>query len=94
MARRFGKPIRPVERDIIAELKYWRAIRLDKPWRKKEALKNIDRLLGELHATKAGTEATEGSKEEGAREGADQSLRVWHAEENGLEATEKAWLAR
>lgn len=49
----FRKPIRPVERDIIVELKYWRAVRLDCPWRKKEALRNIDRLLAELHASKS-----------------------------------------
>lgn len=54
----FRKPIRPVVRDIIAELKYWRRIRLDCPWRKREALENIDRLLGELHA-RSGTDIAE-----------------------------------
>lgn len=52
------KPIRPVVRDILSELKYWRRIRLDCPWRKKEALHNIDRLLEELHADR-----TEGDNE-------------------------------
>lgn len=45
----FRKPLRPVERDIISELKYWRKIRLDYPQMKQEALDNINRLLEELH---------------------------------------------
>ena len=33
---------------VIAQLNYWRDIRLDFPTRKAEAMKNIDNLLDEL----------------------------------------------
>jgi len=51
---------------MIAELNYWRGIRLDCPERKDEALHNIDNLLEELHASQVGTEAEKTSQEKGA----------------------------
>lgn len=32
-------------RDIYAELKYWRNVRLDRPWMKDVAIREIDKLL-------------------------------------------------
>lgn len=40
------------DRRLIEQLKYWRGIRLDYPWRKAEALHHIDNLLNELLAEK------------------------------------------
>ena len=61
-----GAKRKPVTRDMIAELNYWRGIRLDCPERKDEALHNIDNLLEELHASQVGTEAEKTSQEKGA----------------------------
>jgi hypothetical protein len=42
-----------LKKTIFAELEYWRAVRLDDPARKYEAMAHIDRLLDHLLELKA-----------------------------------------
>lgn len=42
---------------LLEQLQYWRAIRLDFPWRKTEAMRNIDNLLDEMLERNDGVEA-------------------------------------